>query len=158
MIIVDFVAQSDCWPDLSGVKPKIKRAIQTAHELCAIDLPDQSEVALVLSDDASVQELNAKWRDQDKPTNVLSFANNEGKVTWSPLLGDIVLAYETIDREADEQSKPFDHHLIHLCVHGFLHLVGYDHVEDAKAVEMERLETQILAELKIPDPYTSVND
>ena len=70
-----------------------------------------------------------------------------------PMLGDIAIAYETMRREADEEGKPFDHHLSHLAVHGFLHLIGYDHETDADADEMESLETEILAQLGIPDPY-----
>ena len=69
------------------------------------------------------------------------------------MLGDIAIAYETMRREADEEHKPFDHHLSHLAVHGFLHLIGYDHENDDDAEEMEALETEILAHLGIPDPY-----
>jgi probable rRNA maturation factor len=69
------------------------------------------------------------------------------------MLGDIAIAYQTMRREADEAGKPFDHHLSHLTVHGFLHLVGYDHERDGEAEEMEALETEILAQLGIPDPY-----
>ena len=117
------------------------------------------EIAVVLADDAEVQGLNAAWRGQDKPTNVLSFPAMEADdVTRQPadmpvLLGDVVLAFETCVREAGEQGKPLAHHLAHLVVHGTLHLLGYDHETDEDAGVMEPLETHVLAGLGIADPY-----
>jgi probable rRNA maturation factor len=107
-------------------------------------------VTLLLTDDATVQDLNARFRQQDKPTNVLSFPapeNPEGH------LGDVALAYGVCAREAQEQGKPLAHHLQHLVAHGVLHLLGYDHMNDAEADEMESLERGVLAGLGIPDPY-----
>jgi probable rRNA maturation factor len=107
-------------------------------------------VTLLLTDDAAVQDLNARFRQQDKPTNVLSFPapeNPEGH------LGDVALAYGVCAREAQEQGKPLAHHLQHLVAHGVLHLLGYDHMNDAEADEMESLERGVLAGLGIPDPY-----
>lgn len=113
------------------------------------------EISLLFTDDASIHEINAEWRKQDKPTNVLSFPafplEPGGKP--GPMLGDIILAEETIRRESLELEKPFDEHLTHLLVHGFLHLFGYDHMNDADAERMEALETRILAELGVSDPY-----
>jgi probable rRNA maturation factor len=119
---------------------------------------DRLEVSLVLADDAMVQTLNLQYRGQDKPTNVLSFAAlddadppDEGPV----LLGDVVLAYETTLAEAAAEGKPTAHHLSHLLVHGVLHLLGFDHLDEAEAEEMEGVERSILGGLGIPDPYAS---
>ncbi|MDX3926601.1 MAG: rRNA maturation RNase YbeY [Shinella sp.] len=117
--------------------------------------PEPSEVSLVFTGDAEIRDINAQWRGQDKATNVLSFPAfpvTPGKMP-GPMLGDIVLAYETLQREASEMGKPFDEHLTHLLVHGFLHLFGYDHLETEEAEKMEGLETRILAELGLSDPY-----
>ncbi|MDI7864719.1 rRNA maturation RNase YbeY [Rhizobiaceae bacterium n13] len=117
--------------------------------------PMPVEVSLVFTDDASIREINAEWRDQDKPTNVLSFPAFPlvpgGKP--GPMLGDIVIARETVAREAVELDKNFDEHLTHLLVHGFLHLFGYDHMDREEAEKMESLETRILATLGLSDPY-----
>ena len=113
------------------------------------------EVSLVFTDDASIQDINAEWRGKDKPTNVLSFPAfpvEPGKMP-GPMLGDIIIARETVEREAQELEKSFDDHLTHLMVHGFLHLLGYDHMNNDEAEIMERLETRILAVLGLSDPY-----
>lgn len=117
------------------------------------------ELGIVLADDAVVQALNRDYRGKDRPTNVLSFALTEGEEGPAPdpavpvMLGDVILALETVAREAREQAKPFADHFSHLVVHGVLHLVGYDHVAEAEAEVMEALETQVLAGLGIADPY-----
>jgi probable rRNA maturation factor len=112
-----------------------------------------AELSIVLTDDAEQQQLNAQWRGIDKPTNVLSFPQIEPGGPVTGLLGDIVLARETLEREAAEQSVSFDDHFTHLVVHGFLHILGYDHLAEDEALVMEGLETQILASLGIADPY-----
>ena len=123
------------------------------------DLPDgELELSVVLADDALVQQLNRDYRGKDKPTNVLSFAfedaegpdAGEGAPT---MLGDVIVARETVGREAAEQGKSFEAHFMHLVAHGVLHLLGYDHEAEEEAVEMERLETAALAALGYPDPY-----
>jgi rRNA maturation RNase YbeY len=123
-----------------------------AHVIAGVDgffePKGESCAALFTSDDA-VKALNAQWRGKDKPTNVLSFPAPETAGT----LGDIALAYETCAREADEQGKSLKDHATHLLVHGFLHLLGYDHEADDDAAEMEGLEKEILAGLGIADPY-----
>lgn len=119
----------------------------------------QSELSIVFTDDASMQRLNAEWRGKDKPTNVLSFpafALEPGDPP-GPMLGDIVIAYQTVAREAALEDKAFDDHLRHLVVHGFLHLLGYDHENDMDADEMETAERAILADMGVSDPY-SVHD
>ena len=114
-----------------------------------------TELSLVFTDDASIREINAEWRSQDKATNVLSFPafplEPGGKP--GPMLGDIIIARETVEREAVDLEKSFDDHLTHLMVHGFLHLFGYDHMNNSEAERMEGLETRILAELGLSDPY-----
>lgn len=117
--------------------------------------PVPTELSLVFTDDASIRSINAEWRDKDTPTNVLSFpayplepGGNPG-----PMLGDIIIAFETVERESHDLEKSFDDHLTHLLVHGFLHLFGYDHIETEDAEEMEELETRILAKLGLSDPY-----
>jgi probable rRNA maturation factor len=116
----------------------------------------------VLSDDDTVRQLNREWRGQDKPTNVLSFPAQElrpgGPLPQPPLgapllLGDVVLAAETVAAEASAQGKRVADHLSHLVVHGVLHLLGFDHEAEADAVLMERREVAILAGLGIADPY-----
>ncbi len=114
-----------------------------------------TELSLVFTDDASIREINAEWREKDKPTNVLSFPAYplEPGGMPGPMLGDIVIARETVEREALDLDKSFEDHLTHLLVHGFLHLFGYDHMDAEEAEEMEGLETRILAKLGLSDPY-----
>lgn len=116
-----------------------------------------AELSVVLADDATVRQLNRDWRGRDAATNVLSFALSEAdepEVPGAPFaLGDVVLAFETVVAEAARDGKPARHHLAHLVVHGVLHLLGHDHVEDEMAATMERIEAGVLAEFGIPDPY-----
>ena len=113
-----------------------------------------AELSLVLADDATVAALNEQWRQRSGPTNVLAFASDERVMLPAPqLLGDVVLAYETVTREAREQRKTLADHLLHLVIHGVLHLLGYDHEAERPARRMEALETRILATLGVPDPY-----
>ena len=147
---LDIVIESPLWNSVPGVKPALRRAIKAA-------LPEgqpkiaEAELAIVLTDDAAIRELNRQWRGRDQPTNVLSFPSAPGAGTEH--LGDIAIAYETMAREAEAEGKPLAHHLSHLTLHGFLHLVGYDHETDTEAEKMERLERDVLASLGIPDPY-----
>ncbi len=112
-------------------------------------------VSFVLSNDAAVREMNRTWRGQDKPTNVLSFPFEPpvGMPDAEPYLGDVVLALETVDREAADLGISGAHHLQHLVLHGLLHLLGFDHETAAEAQRMEWLETKLLAGLGIADPY-----
>ena len=116
-----------------------------------------AEVSILLTDDAAVRALNRDYRGLDKPTNVLSFALEDEPGPRPPgaplVLGDIVVALETCQREAKEAGRPFGHHLAHLVVHGVLHLLGFDHSDDIDADRMESLETAVLERLGIPDPY-----
>lgn len=112
-----------------------------------------AELSIVLLDDEEQRVLNRDWRQIDKPTNVLSFPQIEPFGPVSGILGDITLARETLEREAAELGKSFTDHFTHLVVHGFLHILGYDHIDEGEALVMEGLETQILATLGIDDPY-----
>ena len=155
--ITEVLVVADCWQTEPDSEAVIQRAVAAAAESVDEDVAD-AEVAVMLTDDAGIRTLNGNWRGIDKPTNVLSFPALQPEGEWKAgdaprMLGDIAIAYETMRREADEEHKPFEHHLSHLAVHGFLHLIGYDHENDADAEEMEALETQILAHLGIPDPY-----
>ena len=116
-------------------------------------LAGPAELSILLTDDAHQRVLNRDWRKIDKSTNVLSFPQIEPFTPLEGLVGDITLARETLAREAAEQGTPFADHFTHLVVHGFLHLLGYDHMTEAEALQMEGLETQILKSLGIADPY-----
>jgi probable rRNA maturation factor len=122
------------------------------------------DVNIILSDNATVKKLNREYRGKDMPTNVLSFPqlNFDGFTAAAlkhfPLdstipLGDIILAYQTVNRESREQSKSMENHVIHLIVHGTLHLLGYDHMVSKEAKAMEKKECDILAKLGYDDPY-----
>lgn len=123
--------------------------------------PSCVEISVKLSDDAEVQQLNAAYRGKDKPTNVLSFPMMQADLLdavgigddGETLLGDVILAHETCDREAKEKGISLVDHATHLIVHGTLHLVGYDHENDAEAEAMEAIETRALASLGLADPY-----
>lgn len=152
---VDVLIESERWRAADKVKALLRRAIGAAAEELSTG---GIELAVVLTDDTAIRLLNRQWRGIDKATNVLSFPAQEARGVVHgppPLIGDIVLAYETIAREADNEGKPFAHHLAHLAVHGFLHLNGYDHERDKDAEAMEQLERKILRRLRIPDPYRS---
>ena len=115
-----------------------------------------SELSIVFTDNEAMRALNAQWRGKDKPTNVLSFPAfplSPGDPP-GPMLGDVVIAFETVKSEAELEGKPFDDHLRHLVVHGFLHVLGYDHENDTDAEEMEAAERAILADMGIADPYS----
>ena len=149
---LDVLVESGLWKEPGKVKILLRRSIeQAATALSTTDL----EIAIVLTDDSAIRLLNRQWRGIDAATNVLSFPS-EDSGAHGRFIGDIVLAQQTIAREAGAERKPFAHHLAHLAVHGFLHLLGYDHENDKDAAVMERLECKILRRLAIPDPYRSV--
>jgi probable rRNA maturation factor len=155
--ITEVIVAADCWQEQPDAESVIQRAIEAASSMVDSDVGD-AEIAVMLTDDVGIRTLNNNWRGIDKPTNVLSFpalqpTGPRDDDDAPRMLGDIAIAYETTRREADDEQKPFDHHLSHLAVHGFLHLVGYDHETDEEAETMETLEQAILAQLGIPDPY-----
>lgn len=148
---VAFDVASGDWPD--DLEPVVTRAIAAAVAEVKPKFTGVSEVSVLLTDDAEQQELNKQWRGIDKSTNVLSFPQLEPFSPVSGLVGDITLALETVQGEAEEMGVAFEAHFTHLVVHGFLHLLGHDHIEDGEAEVMETLETKILARLGIADPY-----
>lgn len=119
---------------------------------CAPERSD-AEVSIRLVDEAEMIGLNSNYRGQDGATNVLSFPTDLPTDLQLPMLGDIVICAPVVRREADEQGKPLQAHWAHMTVHGTLHLLGYDHIEDAEAAIMEALETDILKQLEYPCPY-----
>ena len=153
-ISVGFEIEAGEWGDEAALEGMAHRAIDATFAQLGV-VSGSSELSILFTDDASVQALNRQWRNKDKPTNVLSFPAFPVQPgdKLSPMLGDIVLAHETVLREAEEEAKPFEHHLTHLLVHGLLHLLGYDHENDEQAEHMEGLERRILESLAIPDPY-----
>src|SRR6201991_3811913 len=155
--MTEVLGTADCWQDEPGAEAVIHRAIEAAAEMADGDT-GEAELAVMLTDDGGIRTLNQNWRGIDRATNVLSLPALQPTGPAGPddaprMLGDIAIAYQTTRREADEEQKPFDHHLSHLAVHGFLHLIGYDHASDDEAEAMESLEREILAQLGIPDPY-----
>ena len=174
---IDVIVESPLWQAVPEAADTIRWAIALAAGPDAPKRRGRSEVAVLLCDDAAIARLNARWRGHDRPTNVLSFpapdreqmmtedrGRNEpgGKgLKTAPTrsaavrrpLGDIAIAYETVAREAAAERKPVAHHLAHLAIHGFLHLMGYDHRDEREAERMERLERDILARIGIADPY-----
>jgi probable rRNA maturation factor len=158
--------------DWEAVVADVEQRIETAAR-AAFDAAERpsvldgapAEMSLVLADDALVRTLNRDYRDKDKPTNVLSFAllddlddtdDDLARDEGMPILiGDVILAFETVQREAREQGKSVGDHLTHLVIHGVLHLLGYDHLSDPDADRMERLETSILARMGSADPYSA---
>jgi probable rRNA maturation factor len=155
--LTEVLVVADCWQTEPDAEAVIHRAINAAAEIADADV-GEAELAVMLTDDSGIRTLNSNWRGIDKPTNVLSFPALQPTGTGAPsdvprMLGDIAIAYETTRKEADDEQKPFEHHLSHLAIHGFLHLIGYDHEKDADADAMESLEQEILSHLGIPDPY-----
>lgn len=115
------------------------------------DMP--GEVSILITDTEQTQTLNNRYRHQNQPTNVLSFPAELDAIDGLKHLGDIVLCAPYIEREAQQQGKPNEHHWAHLTIHGMLHLQGYDHITESDALHMETLESTLLATLSIPDPY-----
>ncbi|NTE85088.1 rRNA maturation RNase YbeY [Agrobacterium rubi] len=157
---IQISVEAENWPSEEELFAFASRVLDPAVDFLKAEeqqpFPKQAtELSLVFTDDASIREINAQWREKDKPTNVLSFPAYplEPGDMPGPMLGDIVIARETVEREALDLEKSFDDHLTHLLVHGFLHLFGYDHIQADDAEEMEGLETRILAKLGLSDPY-----
>ena len=150
---IDIFIEAGAWPAEAELTRLVDRAVAAAFAETGVS--GASELSVVFADDAHIQTLNAEWRGKDKPTNVLSFPAfpfpKGGPLP--PMLGDIVLAFETVAREAALEDKPVENHITHLVIHGLLHLLGHDHETDAEAEEMEAIERAALARLAIPDPY-----
>jgi probable rRNA maturation factor len=165
---IDISVEDDRWDAVISPENFSNALEQLWAELPADEpfraLEHNFELSLTLCDDAFIQKINAQWREQDKATNVLSFPqieNVERDLALYPAgaevpIGDIFIAYDTVHREASEQNKALPDHITHMFIHGFLHLIGYDHIEDDEAEEMEALETRILKRLNIANPYETL--
>jgi probable rRNA maturation factor len=148
---IDVLIDSGHWKSVSGIRTLVRRAVAAA---ASTHSTSEAELAIVLTDDSAIRQLNRLWRGVDAPTNVLSFPAAAKQAEDEPAhLGDIILAYQTIAREARAEGKPFAHHVAHLAVHGYLHLIGFDHEQDDDAEAMEQAERKVLHRLSIPDPY-----
>lgn len=148
--MIEIEVEAEAWiGTLPDVEVVVERAAQAALGTV------EGDIVVLLTDDAAVRALNGRFRDKDKPTNVLSFPAPENAF---PHLGDIVLAYGVCATEAEAQGKPLADHLSHLVVHGVLHLLGRDHEDDAEAEEMEAEEREILAQIGVADPYLAEQD
>ena len=145
--MIEIEVEDEAWTSaLPDVEAVVERAAKAALGVV------EGDVVILLTDDAAIQELNARFRDKDRPTNVLSFPAAESAF---PHLGDVVLAFAYCEAEAKAQGKTLSDHLSHLVIHGILHLLGHDHMEDEEAEEMEGEERLILSGLGIADPYLS---
>ena len=156
-INLDVRAQSRRWHELGklpGLRALLNEALEAGIAVAPRKPMPGAELSLLLTDDRRIRTVNRDWRGFDKATNVLSFpAAPPERIAQSPLLGDIVIAYETVLREAEAESKSVADHLRHLAIHGLLHLLGEDHETEAQARRMEALEVEALARLGIADPY-----
>lgn len=147
MIRFDLLIEDERWSQAGDLETLCRQALDTGLELVA---DGAGSLAILLTDDAAVRDLNREYRAKDQPTDVLSFPSLPMD---RPFLGDIAVAFEVSSADAVRQGKPLGNHLVHLILHGYLHLLGYDHETEADAAVMEALETKALASLGIPDPY-----
>ena len=152
---VDLVIEDEEWEaDIPDAAAIAERAALATYAAASEPESGAAVVTIALADDATLRDLNREWRGKDKPTNVLSFPSGDEITPGGPVfLGDVILARQTLLREANDQEKPNQSHLAHLVVHGILHLMGWDHETPDDAQEMETLEREILLGLGIPDPY-----
>ncbi len=149
---IDIVHLDENWGDLAQ-QALIVDPIERALQVIAPPVTGPSEICIVLSNDKEQRRLNKKWRKVDKTTNVLSFPQIGAFAPLAGMLGDMIFARETIAKEARAQQKTFNHHFTHLVVHGFLHILGYDHENDKDAKQMESHEIDILMQIGIDNPY-----
>jgi probable rRNA maturation factor len=156
---IDVALHCDDWQQASPPVVMLCQRAAAAALVAAADPCNNCELSIVLADDAAVRDLNRDWRDRDVPTNVLAFPGDTEATNGQPLLiGDVIVAYGVTCAEATRDGKTLANHLSHLVVHGTLHLLGYDHENDAEAHAMEALETRILGGLGIADPYADGPD
>jgi probable rRNA maturation factor len=147
------------WLPEEKLRALSERAVEAADKVLALHASAVSisrrspcELSILFTNDAAIRKLNQTWRGKDSPTNVLSFPQAAG-----PLLGDVILSAETVAKEAALADKPLEDHMLHLIIHGYLHLLGFDHEAEDEAEKMEQLERVALRELGIPDPYATAS-
>ena len=151
---IDVAVEADGWPAEDDLQALVARVVKVACAEAQLELVEGAELSVVFADDVRVRYLPRAGRDPPAPVDVLSFPGAAAPAPpFGPLLGDIVLARETVAREAEAMDVAFSDHVTHLVAHGFLHLFGYDHQMEDEAEEMEALERRILAVLGIADPY-----
>jgi probable rRNA maturation factor len=160
---IDIAVEKGAWPDEAELTALAAAAVGSALVAIGAGTPapqgaqaragDGAELSILFTDDASIRALNARYRGKDAPTNVLSFPQ-----VGAPLLGDIILASETVRNEAALAGKPLEAHMAHLIIHGFLHLLGYDHESEAEAESMEAMESAALQRMGIADPYAPARE
>ncbi|MBI1981162.1 MAG: rRNA maturation RNase YbeY [Methylocystis sp.] len=154
---IDVNVAAPGWRRVANLENLAKECVRQSLAASGAALAPNCEVSVTFCDDEAIRALNAKWRGKDQPTNVLSFPT-PGALERKPLLGDVIVAYETVAREAAEQGKLLRAHAAHMVAHGFLHLIGYDHETAAAAERMEALERKIATALGFPDPYADDAD
>jgi probable rRNA maturation factor len=153
-LTLDVQKQAAGWKAIPRVAVLARKAAERTIALSGVAVLEGAEIAIALADDAAVRAANRNWRKKDKPTNVLSFpAIPPERLSTAAYLGDIIMAIETLEREAIDDEKSLPDHFTHLIVHSVLHLLGYDHMTRDDAERMEKLEIMILASLGIADPY-----
>lgn len=159
---IDITIKDERWQSC-GFDVNTALTVVAGHIYNIIDIPEYAtELSVVLCDDKFIQQLNKEYRGKDKATNVLSFPQlgddimdpSSPEMAMESSLGDIIVSYDTIALEAEDQEKTLEDHFKHMCVHGMLHLLGYDHIDNEEAEEMESLEVEILSLMGIKNPYS----
>lgn len=154
--MIDISFHKSLIADRTTIKDLITKIMTIGIKELKIDINNNIYISVLVTDDNSIKKINKKFRKINKPTNVLSFPNNDfgmKKKDQILILGDIVISLEKIYSESEEQNKKFSHHLSHIIIHGLLHLIGYDHGDPNEAMKMEKKEEFILSKLSIPSPY-----
>lgn len=155
-LTIDIAVEHEAWHSLGDLDTLAARAAAAVLLAASARVADGAEWSIVLADDAFVRDLNARWRGKDSSTNVLSFPTDAASRKHA--IGDVVVAWETSTREADERDWTMPDYLSHLLVHGLCHLLGYDHETDEEADAMEAIEARALASLGIASPFEAVQE
>ncbi len=155
---IDITVSAEGWSDEPHLMGILTKAIKSVAETAKLKWPQDAELSVLFTNDKQMASINGEWREKNQPTNVLSFPGSDVEIGEQSdfMIGDLVFAYETVKREALDQEKQFEDHLTHLIIHGFLHLFGYDHIEENQAEQMEALEIKSLAQMGINDPYANL--
>lgn len=154
-LTIDVAVEGEDWRVAApGLEHLAERVVEACLAVANPHLSEGAELSVLFCDDAKIRTLNEAWRSQDKATNVLSFpAASLSQLPSARILGDVAVAFQTAQREARDEGKPFKDHVAHLLAHGLLHLLGFDHENDEDAERMEAIERDALGRLGVPDPY-----